>query len=104
MVRYVIELVSLRGGAGSDADEVVCLEARSAHQCAVDVRLAEEFAGIARLHAAAVQNPHSAGRPVIVTLGEQAAKVSMDLLGLLWSGYLARADGPNRLVGDDQIL
>ena len=44
------------------------------------------------------------GDRLIVSLGQQAAKVSVDLLGLLGRGHFAGADGPNRLVGDHDAL
>jgi hypothetical protein len=91
-----------RLGGADDGGEGVHLEAGAAHQGAVDVRLGEELGGVARGHAAPVEDGHAVGHlpEQLVDAGDD---VDADLLGLGRGGGPAGADRPHRLVSDDQL-
>src|SRR3954451_16159107 len=88
------------GARGCNAEKIVGIQTCPADQSAVDVRLREQFAGVARLDAAAVQNADLRGGFIIVSLGEQPAKISVDFGRLLRTSDFSGADRPNRFVSD----
>src|SRR4051812_15088437 len=75
------------------------VEGGTAHQRAVDVGACQKLFGVVGLDAAAVENT-SLFAEVRVQGGQPLADGGVDFLGLLGGGDLARADGPDRLVGD----
>src|SRR3954452_19781066 len=89
------------GARGCNAEKIVGIQTCPADQSAVDVRLREQLAGIARLHAAAVQNADLRGGFIIVSLGEQPAKISVDFGRLLSPSSFSGSDRPNGFVSDD---
>ena len=87
-----------------DLDEVVGLEGGAADEAAVDVGLGEELLGVGGLAGAAVEDRGVVGDGLAEQAGEDVADVGVDLFGLGRSGGLAGADGPDGLVGDDDLL
>ena len=95
---YSVILVAL-----GDGDEVVCLEGCAADKAAVDVLLGEEFLGVGRLAASAVEDCGVLGYCLTELLGEDLADAGVDFLGLLSGSGLACADGPYRLVSHNDL-
>ena len=87
------------------SEEVGRLEARPADQGAVDVGAGEQFPGVVRLDAPAIQDRtprrrrRFAERP-----GEPGADERVDLLRLFGGRGQAGADRPDRLVGEDDSV
>ena len=88
---------------GDDAHEVAGLEGGAADEAAVDVGLGEQFGGVAGLAAAAVEDGGVVGHLCAVLVGEQAADEGVDFLCLVARGGLAGTDGPDGLIGDDDV-
>ena len=63
-----------------------------------------EKIGVLRVHAAAVLDGQGLGGVLAVQLADDLADSGADLLGLISGSSLAGADGPDGLVGDDNIL
>ena len=82
----------------------VRLERRAAYQAAVDVGLGEQLRRAGRGYGAAVLDTDRRSGGFIVQLADAGADRRADLLSLLGGGYLAGADGPDGLVGDDGRL
>ena len=78
------------------------VETRAADQKAVNIVLFHEFGGVFRLHTAAVKDAE-VGSLGPEQVGEDGADFVMDLVGLFRGGHLAGANGPDGLVGDDQL-
>src|SRR5579872_4277715 len=76
------------------------VEARAAHQHAVDLGLRHERLGVVRFDASAVQNADVRGRVLAKAGAHLTANHGVRLSRHLWRSGLARADGPYRLVGD----
>ena len=87
-----------------DLDEVVRLERGAADEAAVDVGLGEELLRVGRLAGAAVEDRGVVRDGLVEEAGEDFADVGVDLLGLGRRGGLAGADGPDGLIGDDDLL
>ena len=80
------------------------VEARAADERAVDVRFGDELADVVRLDAAAVDHVAVLGGVLRrTTCRSRVADVCMRLCGLRGRGVPARADGPHRLVGHDEV-
>ena len=88
--------------ARHDPREALGVEARAAHQRAVDVRLGEDLRRVVGLDAAAVEHADRA-RPPPASGRHQRAHEGDRLLGDLGRGDLAGADRPDRLVGDHHV-
>ena len=76
------------GGCVYDGCEVVRLQGSAADKAAVNVRLCKKLSRVACVHGAAVLN----------------GDAFCSLLAVEGRGGLAGADGPNRLVSDDDAL
>src|SRR5829696_7688122 len=85
----------------ADRGELGRVDRRTADEGAVDVLLAHDRRDVARLHAAAVEHAYAVGHVTAVELGKQRADGRADLLRVLGGRDLTGADGPDRLVGDD---
>ena len=83
--------------------EVGSLQGCAADEAAVHILLAQQLLAVLGVHAAAVLDRGSLGHSLAVDLADDLADLSADLLGLLGGGGLAGADGPDRLIGDDDI-
>ena len=75
-----------------------------AHQGPIDIRLAHQFSGIGRLDAAAILNADAFGHRLVKQLRQAAADEGMDVLRLLGRRVAARADGPDRFIGQDRFF
>src|SRR5271157_3357441 len=82
-----------------DAQEITGLEAGASHQRPVDVGTGQQLLGVVRLHAPSILDDNPGGRRLAERLDEPAADEGVDRLGLLAGGCEARADGPDRLIG-----
>ena len=85
----------------ADRGELGGVDRRPADERAVDVRLGHDRRDVAGLHRAAVEHAHAVGQVAGVELGQLGADRGADLLRVLGRRDLAGADGPDRLVGDD---
>src|SRR5262249_20068896 len=83
-----------------DRGEVLGLQARSAHQGAVDLRLPQELGGIVRFDAAAILDTPTRGGVLSEQPPDLCADVPADPIRLLRRAYLSRSDRPTRLVGE----
>lgn len=79
------------------------LQAGTANQEAIDISLLAELLAVLLADTAAVQDAGLVGSLVVNVLLQPLADSSVDLLGLLGGGDLAGADGPDGLVGDDDL-
>src|SRR5690349_16469315 len=86
----------------ADSAEFVRLQARSTDQRAVHIGLLHDAGDVRGLHRAAVEDADRRPSCLAVCLGDTGADGSGDLLRVLRSGYLARSDRPDGLVGNDQ--
>src|SRR6478735_7286346 len=86
----------------ADPAELVGLEAGTADETAVDVRLLHDPADVGGLHRTAVQDAYAGRGLVSGGLGDAPADRRAHLLRVVGSRDLAGADRPHRLVGDDQ--
>ena len=77
------------------------LRLRAADQGAVDFFLADESGCVVRLDAAAVEDAHGAGHACAEQLRYFGANDAVRVDGDLGSRGFAGADGPHRLIGDD---
>mmetsp|Transcript_80217 Transcript_80217/g.211445 ORF Transcript_80217/g.211445 Transcript_80217/m.211445 type:complete len:396 (+) Transcript_80217:145-1332(+) len=93
-----------RGHASRDDVGEGRLQGCTAYEEAVDVGLGDELLAVLRCHASAVQDTHAIGDLLGHSAGNHLADGRVSILGLFGSGHLARADGPHRLVGDDNLL
>lgn len=89
-------------GAVDDVDKGR-LQASTADEEAVNVGLLAELHAVLLADAAAVQDAGLVGGLGVDLLLEPLADGGVDLLGLLGGGDLAGADGPDGLVGDDDL-
>src|SRR6478752_2248246 len=85
----------------TDRRELRRVDRRPTHEGAVDVFLGHDRRDVAGLDAAAVEHAYAVGDVAAVELGEQRADGCTHLLGVVGGRDLAGADGPDRLVGDD---
>jgi hypothetical protein len=81
-----------------DRHERFCVEARSAHERAIEFFLSHQSLNVVGLDASAVQNPQGGGsfggELVRCTLAQKA----MSRSGNFWRSGFTCANGPNRLV------
>jgi len=87
-----------------DLRKTARIEARAAHERAIDVWLRHKRARVIRLYAAAVLNADFFGGRFIGNFTEHPADEGMRLLRLLGRSGLAGADRLDRLVGDHRFL
>ena len=86
-----------------DTLEVSALQRSTADEATVDIGLGKEFRSIAGLAGATVEDGSVIGYSLTVLLSDDAADIGMDFLSLLGSGGLTGTDGPDGLVGDDNL-
>ena len=79
------------------------LEGRAAHQEAVDVRERRELGRVLSIRAAAVLDADRVRRGAVDVCRDPFSDTFMRFLRLLRGSRFAGADGPDRLVGDDDI-
>ena len=89
-------------GPADDAGHLVGLERGAADERAVDRRLGQELADVHRRDAAAVQHRHVAGQPAPAHRVEAGPDRVGHRRGVHAGRVAARADRPDRLVGDDE--
>ena len=77
------------------------IQACSADQSPIDVFHGDEFSYVLGLYTAAVKDADPLSRLGGKDFYQKPADEGLDFLGLLGSGGLPRADGPDRLVSDD---
>src|SRR5271157_3065457 len=82
-----------------DAQEINSLEAGASHQRPVDVGTSQQLLGVVRPHASPILDDNPGGGRLAERLDEPAADEGMDRLCLVARGRQARADGPDRLIG-----
>ncbi len=82
--------------------ELVWIEAGATDQGAIDVVPGDEFGDVVGLHRASVLDPNRGGCIVPEAFADRRPDGGTDLLGVLRGGRPARADRPDRLVGDDR--
>src|ERR671930_1442904 len=104
--RYIPSL--LRRGPGArrlphDSNKSGRAQAGATDQRAVDLGLGDERVDVLGLDAAAVEDPDRLGDLLRGELREQAAQVPVDLAGLGRGRVDARPDGPDGLVGEDDL-
>src|SRR5216110_3019004 len=103
---YIPSLLRRRAGArrlSHDRDKPLGVQARAADQRAVDLGLGDEVVDVLALDAAPVEDSDRLGDLLRRELREQAPQVPVDLAGLARRRVDARPDGPDRLVGDDDL-
>ena len=94
----------LRGASiFDDGGEATRVEARAADERTVNVGLGKELLGVLGLDAAAVLDADTFGRGGREELAQVLADELMRFLGLGGRGSLAGANGPNGLVGEDDV-
>ena len=94
----------LVAGAGfDDFEEVGGVEGGAADEAAVDVGVGEEGVGVAGVAAATVEDGDVVGEGLAVVTGDGGTDVGVHFLGLVGGGGAAGADGPDGLVGDDDV-
>src|SRR6478752_5756705 len=86
----------------ADPAELVDLQAGAPDEASVDVRLLHDPADVRGLDRPAVEDPQAVGRTVAVHLADALADRRADLLRVVRGRHLARADGPDGLVGDHE--
>src|SRR5678815_3443453 len=101
-VSNIIVIHSNSGARRSaDGEEILGDQRCAAYQATVDVRLGEQFRGIGRFHAAAIQDAQRA-RNCSIDSRQFATNVGMDGLCLGGRGGTPGSDRPDRLVRHDR--
>ena len=88
-------------GRVDDVHELLGFQSSTADEAAVDIGLGQQLSSVLGVHAAAILNGDAAGHAGTVQATDGSTDVGADLAGLLSSGGLAGADGPDGLIGDD---
>ena len=84
--------------------EVGSLERSAAHKGAVNVGLGDELGNVAGLGRATIENADAVSELLAEHLLEGLTDSAADLLSVLGGSGLAGADGPDGLVGDNDLL
>lgn len=87
----------------SDGAELIDLEACASDECTVNVGLAHEARDVVRLHRTAVQDAGRCSHFLAEEFLERGTESVSDGLRLLGRGSLAGTDGPDGLIGDDEV-
>mmetsp|Transcript_21021 Transcript_21021/g.48024 ORF Transcript_21021/g.48024 Transcript_21021/m.48024 type:complete len:324 (-) Transcript_21021:122-1093(-) len=87
-----------------DGGEGIALERCAANQEAVDVWLLAELRTVFVIHGATVLDAHGVAHLLGDVVLEPLPEVGVNLFGLIRRGHLAGADGPDGLVGKDDLL
>jgi len=91
------------GGTVDDIEEV-SLKRSSTNKSAVNIRLGQKVFGVGALHAASVLDADSLGNSLTDVLTHPLTDEGMGLLRHLRGGGQTGADGPNRFVGNGDVL
>ena len=86
----------------ADGDEVLGLEGSTTNQATINILLGENLLGVAGLAATTVENG-GALCSLTELLGQDAADVGVNLLGLLGGSGLAGTDSPYGFVGEHDL-
>ena len=86
-----------------DLHELLGHQGSAADQAAVDVGLSQQLEGVLLVHGAAVQDGDGTGILGRIQLAHHSTDVLADFLSLLGSSGTAGADGPDGLVGNDDL-
>src|SRR5690606_30785714 len=86
-----------------ECSEVVSLERRTADEAAVHVLFSQKLSRIGRLHATTVKDVDLCSFVLAKLLDEQATDEGMNFLRLFRGSRPAGADGPHRLVRQNQL-
>ena len=81
----------------------VVLERGTANEEAIDVWLLHEVSTVACVHGSTVQNSRFTCNVIGDILGKPLSNLKVSVLCLLWRGDLTSSDGPDGLVGDDDV-
>lgn len=79
------------------------LQARSANQEAIDISLRRQLAAVLLAHAAAINDARALRRLRADSISKPLANRLVHLLRLLRRRHLARANGPDRLIRNDNL-
>lgn len=79
------------------------LQTGTANQETINIWLLAKLLAVLLADTATIQDAGLVGNGLAHVLGQPLADGGVDLLGLLSGGDLAGADGPDRLVGDDDL-
>ena len=101
--RTTFSVVGFSGVEVRHGGEGVRLERGASHESAVNIRLSHELLDVAGLGASAVKDARGVGGRIAVVGAQGLANGVADLLRVICGGGLAGADGPDRLVGDDDL-
>src|SRR5258708_20169101 len=63
----------------------------------------EQFFGVARFYAAAIEDGNAVGRRLVVFSGKYGADMRVHFLGLGDGSRFAGADGPDGFISDDDL-
>src|SRR5215210_1803495 len=91
-------------GGPYELDERLDLETGPADQGAVDVFLGHDLGRVLRFDGAAVEDADAVREGVPLRLPEQVPDLTDGILGVFGGGCIARPDGPDRFVGEDDAL
>src|SRR5690606_26042536 len=88
---------------GDDAEEIGRLEARAPDESAVHIIQAENLGGVTRLHRSTIENADR------LSLFTEALDQTRTYMGMGGNDVILRrgepgADGPDRLIGDHEVL
>ena len=98
-------MVGCSGGPSgfNNIEKGLGVETCAADEGSIDIGLGHEVGGILRFDTAAVEDTDGgSGGPK--ERDKELSNLLMDFVGLFGGGYFAGADGPDRFVGDDQLL
>src|SRR5438045_845296 len=94
---------SLLPGRGlDDGGEIGSLQAGAADEGAIDLLLAQQLGGVVGLHTAAVLDPDGLRRSRSEATGDRVSDHTADTVCFVCRADFAGADGPDRLVGQDE--
>src|SRR5919112_3431644 len=91
-------------GGPYELDERLDLETGPAYQGAVDVFLGHDLGRVLWFDGASVEDADAAGEVIPLRLPEQVPDLTDGILGVFGGGCIARPDGPDRFVGEDDAL
>ena len=98
-------MVGCSGGPSgfNNIEKGLRVETCAADEGSIDIGLGHEVGGILRFDTAAVEDADG-GPGGTKERDKELSNLLMDIVGLFGGGYFASTDGPDRLVGDDQLL
>ena len=98
-------MVGCSGGPSgfNNIEKGLRVETCAADEGSIDIGLGHKVGSVLWFDATAVKDADG-GSSGPKERDKELSNLLMDIVGLLGGGYLAGADGPDRLVGDDQLL